>query len=377
MDDLRIRLRCGAVCGKYIYASCHNMNGLFRVSLETHVAEFLNFFNDEEIDAKYLHCEAIEYNNNIYFIPDQSKCMHIYDVKKNQIRCVSFQEHKKEGGYVSCIVDNKLWLFSKNHEMNVYIIDLLNESVAEWSCSEIAQSIFADEENEAFPITHIVNYKNKILLPGYGMTKVFEIDTQSYEVVTHNLHIDGIIGCFKGGNNGIWILSNCGNGIHLWDYSLKKIRRIIENKDMVKPQKTWNWVIETDRLYAIPAHGKEIMSTVDENCISIYNVDRNECGIGLDELLFYTPIVNNKKVVLLPLMLDKILILNEGKVEVIQVAFQIADSIKEMYLEYIGRNTLKEGELIGLKGFFGGMVHNQTAKKEEACGMQLWKELNG
>lgn len=73
---------------KNIFVSCMNCNALVIYDKEKNKSCFVDRFPGEKNDSWRLHNYAIEHDNSIYFMPDRSKYIHIYNVEKSKFKKV-------------------------------------------------------------------------------------------------------------------------------------------------------------------------------------------------------------------------------------------------------------------------------------------------
>lgn len=80
-------LQCGDAFFKdnFMYFSARNVNGLFKMNLQTKKTEFVCCF-EEEWWRQELHRKVISYKNNLYFIPFCGTGISVYNLIKNEIK---------------------------------------------------------------------------------------------------------------------------------------------------------------------------------------------------------------------------------------------------------------------------------------------------
>lgn len=80
-----VNLSCAIAVKKgYMYFSARNYNALMRTELKTGKTEFLCNF-EKELPMEGLHVKAVNFQNEIWFIPLYGKYITIYDIEKNTL----------------------------------------------------------------------------------------------------------------------------------------------------------------------------------------------------------------------------------------------------------------------------------------------------
>lgn len=128
-----------------IWMSARDFNGLFKGSLKDGTIEFIGCFPGEHPLQKRLHYgEAICQDEKIYFVPLESKCMHVFNLRtKSFEKC--HVEKETEMGYAKAVLFND----------NLYMISTRKTELLRYDLkSKICTTIFESKADENYGYTH-------------------------------------------------------------------------------------------------------------------------------------------------------------------------------------------------------------------------------
>lgn len=160
--------------GKYLWFSAQNFNGLFKMSKETYIPEFIGCFPDEEEFGERLYFGIAESNGKLYFSPLSAKEIAVYDINSNTFEKIKIKEIKDK----------------KYETLKLYSIAAYNDKVAfipwaydsivllDTNTSEIKYidcNVKRGINGELFGTCSVMG--SKVVLPCLGENKVVILDT--------------------------------------------------------------------------------------------------------------------------------------------------------------------------------------------------------
>lgn len=96
-----------------IYMSARDFNGLFKGNLKNGEMQFIGFFPGEDLLAKRLHYgEAVCKEEKIYFIPLESKYIHVFNILTSSFEKIKLDSGLKKGYAKAVFLDDQLYMIS-------------------------------------------------------------------------------------------------------------------------------------------------------------------------------------------------------------------------------------------------------------------------
>ncbi len=93
----------------YIYASAMNKNGIYEYYKTTGNTKCVGYFSDADVYEWRLHSTAVEFNGLIYFLPDRSNKIHIFDPQTKVIESIIISDNPKVRHINGFIKNNKIF----------------------------------------------------------------------------------------------------------------------------------------------------------------------------------------------------------------------------------------------------------------------------
>lgn len=116
-----------------IWTSALQYNALCNLNIETKENHFIALFPNEDLYEWRLHCKAIKVDNEIYFIPDRSKHLHVYNVQSNSID--SYSMNAEEGARFSNGIKYKdaIYIIQRLPKISFHKVNLVTKEIMEIS----------------------------------------------------------------------------------------------------------------------------------------------------------------------------------------------------------------------------------------------------
>lgn len=86
----RLHFSCGLVVDGVLWASAETHNGLYKIDLETGIAQLICRFNDENtVGVKQLYKKIVHYDNKLYMIPWLAKSIAVYSLESGEMEYIT------------------------------------------------------------------------------------------------------------------------------------------------------------------------------------------------------------------------------------------------------------------------------------------------
>ncbi len=181
MIEERKHIYCSSFCemDNRIYGSSMNFNGLVVYYKDERKSRFLDRFPNEGYDAWRLHSFVLKEGVFLYFIPDRSKYIHIYDTSNDCFDSVDVCA----GGRINAttaIMSNGHIIFASIDQRELIVFDIKNREL----------SHIALPENSTI-ITEIVEKNGFIYMADKKKDCIYECDINNHYVKIINLKAEG------------------------------------------------------------------------------------------------------------------------------------------------------------------------------------------
>lgn len=263
MKEIDLQYICAIREGGKFYFSAANMNGLFELNLENYSVKFITSFYGYPITYNYLHRSIVSYKNKLYFFPLNGKNIHCYELESGIQRIIEIPTGKttqiteRFHGSYTFVRENRVWLFSRELNIGVFVFDMEKESIRKL---EKISKIFSEYDK----ITNFTeNEEGKLFTYSIGHKVLLEIDIERETIKEHfveNCDLDIIsINYFKG---KFWFVDKYSGDVCEWMIEKDTIYKYVVNglewingKEM--PLGMCCFI--NDKIYTIPLHSKYIM----------------------------------------------------------------------------------------------------------------------
>ena len=181
MGEERKHVYCSSFCelDDKILGSSMNFNGLIVHYKDEGKSRFLGRFPNEENDAWRLHNYVLSDGDYLYFIPDRSKYIHIYDVKQKRFDSVDV----RAGGRINAttaIMMNKHIIFASIDQRLLIVLNVENRELRHITLPE-----------NSTIVSEIVVKKGHIYLADKKTDCIYECDLSNQDVRIINLKAEG------------------------------------------------------------------------------------------------------------------------------------------------------------------------------------------
>lgn len=327
-----LKFMCGAKYKEYIFASCFQFNGLFKINCETGEREFVGSFPQESLACENLHRNAFVIDQNVIFVPYKAKNIHIYDIGKNEFYVIELNRGNYVNGYIGEKIDENIYLIPEMAGGDIIEFDYGKkraEVVISWK--EFEHSL-ETKIKSGVAFYRICAIDKSLFLPLCNTNFIFEICISTKKLFVHVLKSVNVWGCFKG-QKDIWVLANKGNEIYSWNKEKNMIKKI--NCEILDPvnKRNINWIVDIGEcVYALPAWGKFIWEVKNDQLVKLESFETRPIVLQT----FYEPIEEEKILYLLPLGENNLLKIQDKCIK--QIEIQRLDEKSKLYGDIIEAN---------------------------------------
>lgn len=204
------------VDGSQIWISAMGYNGLFMYDIEKEETKFIGSFPMEEHNKWRLHGKAIKVNQEIYFIPDRSRYVHVYNLKTQQISSYFPGDCERMECKNAVYIQGKIYFISDASNIFLYSMDVDTKIIEKHliDITDYSGGICSD----------MVAKENKLYLACRQLNKVIEytLNSNSYRLLTVVSDGNGF-GTMNYDGEFFWFSDN--KGVLKWKKGSEKLER--------------------------------------------------------------------------------------------------------------------------------------------------------
>ncbi len=132
--DSNKHLTAEAICinDSDIWFSSMTFNGLYRYCIKEKKTDFIGSFPKEKHNEWRLHGKALKVDEEIFFLPNRSRYIHVYDIKRQQI----FTYDMKINGRINCknavLYKGSIYFVSENPEITLCQINIETKQIKKY-----------------------------------------------------------------------------------------------------------------------------------------------------------------------------------------------------------------------------------------------------
>lgn len=125
----------GRISGKMAIAVSYRFNAVFKIDMQTGAAEYFGLVPNEELKKKRLYTKAVESGEKVYFIPFTAKEIAVYDIKKDYIYKIRYEElvtKEKQSDkmrFSGCVKYEKYLFIMPSKYPTILRLDTTNDSI--------------------------------------------------------------------------------------------------------------------------------------------------------------------------------------------------------------------------------------------------------
>lgn len=196
-----------------IWVSSMEFNGLYRYSIKDDKINYIGSFPNEENQSKRLHSKTIKIKKEIYFLPDWSKYVHVYNIETGIFSAYEVGIKGRTGSGNGIYYKEKIYFVCSGTEIMVCSIDTTTKEIRKESI-EVKGQVSYDSVLVNDKIYFVCRYPSAIVEYSCG-----DNSYQKYQIGENEEEFGTI--CYDG--KSFWLSGNAG--IVRWTKNLPEIRR--------------------------------------------------------------------------------------------------------------------------------------------------------
>lgn len=342
----------GKIVGEKLYFSMMYADALCCMDLANMHYDVIEQFGIEE-GIKIYHKTCHLYNQKLYFIPKESREIHIYDLTTKQIDNIPLPAENVNDPCDGIFYNNHFWIFPSMREDDLIEVDLNTGKI------EIIVDFRTDFNryeirSESSLIFHrIAQVDNIVWLPVFKSKKLISYDMDYRKMDVYDV-CETITGAFTG-SDCLWLGTVKENRILKWNYTEKCVEDVVQTSmpsiDMTGPSGIYEY---GNLLIIVPGYGKEIhiVDMIEEQDSVVYKMNdvKNE-----HNPLFVHSEINNNKLYVFPYNNEKMLIIDLGKRKTDTFSL-VSDTDMSKYISLNNKEIILENDHISLTDFIGALT---------------------
>ena len=340
---MKNKYTAGTIIDNWLYFSEISCNGLFRLNLENYSMEFVDFFKDEDTYSCFLHRKVIRIDDELVFIPQYSRKIHIYNVKTKAQHSIELNDYNIKTPLLGGVsTDEGVILFPFLRGERIFCMDIKQKKLYRDHRFEKSLARYDTiKEEKLFRRLAIKN--GKAYVAPYGTNIICEIDFVCGLIIEYKTNIKHIQSVFPD-KEGLWVTET--NSGCIWRWNGKGEEHRYETGDT--GENLYSHIIN-DKLgntYVLPAKGESILKLHDDKFEKLqYPIE-----FSFDEKYSYKFVgcaVVDDRVIVFPYKGNSILNIHGENVDYLGVNFEMAEYMKAIVQQRKG--IFFENSAISLK----------------------------
>lgn len=190
------------------YFSNVDFNGLFSVDLNDSNVEFLGYFPEDKLIARFIHKSIIGINHCIFFFPLYGKGITIYNILEKKFIFKNIGEKEQLFCVASTFIYNdKIIIIPANIQNNIYVLNYENYELKEVRCFKENHKVITVD------LFGTVKYNEKIYIVNRGTNEIYSINLLNFDIEKHTIKEMSNIRNINIIDGYIWLTDCCGKKV--------------------------------------------------------------------------------------------------------------------------------------------------------------------
>ncbi len=381
-----------------IFFSAGQFNGLFMADLRDGKAEFLATFPKEPRLQARLHSVAINYKNEIIFLPDLSNYITIYNIEKKDFINIKYPIENRNELTQYCpkivagiLIDSCVYAFSSrdpciiSYNFETKKLRFYNEWFEKFK-------MYGYEKSKSFFCRDIVRLGDSILARTYQNNVIVDYNMKTEEISFHRVDIQTSI-ILWGDVDKIWLIKGDGTSVYKWNNQEGLIETAEIGNVLERDEKAYQCSIKMgDEIWLFPFFGDSIaiMDAQSKETKKIFTI----CSDGKFDNKFLGAVwfrkIYNNRLYFMSVLENKIYCVENSEKEILRTNIYIDRLTVNKYLlqekknnDYHFPKLIKEdnslwGDALRVDDFLNLIVLHgfdapRSTKEEKKIGMQIYK----
>ena len=341
MKNMNIAMADGVFLNNHIYFSNVPSNGLFRINVNTKKMEIIGFFQDERIEAGFLHKRCFAYGDKIFFLPAYSRSIDIYDASTGEFLKITFENEVEGEAVLDAVkVESDIYIFPRNArcvpiKLNMETMDF---SEVPGFDTWIDDYVPHDDPEKFYRVTY---NDGRIYFAIRGTDLVAEWNLITNDFNTYKTALNNIINVYVSGNTLYFSLRE-KYGLGKLDLKNGNVKYMECADKNIYNANMYGCVFKlNDGVGLAPAYGKYIHCFDENGCIWEYKTDDEIEG----DYKFYRYAQVGDDIWLLPLVINEIYILRKDY-KIHKMTLSMSDEIMSVYKKALLKERMMDKPLI-------------------------------
>ncbi len=348
---MNFSFNAGFIEGNMIYYSDNFCNSLSAFNLKTNTINFLCQFPDEKENQVFLHKKAFRYGEQVVFIPETAKNIHILNIRTKEINAIPVEKwgERRFSFCDATVIGDSIWIMPGNLEQKIVKYSF-KKNIVEYITSfkyYVDKSYF----NQKQLAWRCCNKDEIIYLGVIGSNKIISFNTLNNTVKVIESSVEAIDSIYYFCDS-FWICSLNGK---VYKYDLNKYNPI-KFPSEEKADRPFVIVHSQDpTIYFIPSNNNNQIYVINESneAIAITNLEF-EYSYNNRFVRYENWCQWNDKIVLFTAYFDKIVLFDRMKMSLFESS--LSEKKQNMYTIAFRIATARdvimaEGELCSLDSF--------------------------
>lgn len=315
-NSLNLHFRSYVRIENKVYFSESFFNGLFELDLSNYSAKFICHFSEEYKTRMLLHGTASQYEDKLFFFPVCSRHIHCYELRtqKESVVVIPIAEGKEFLVTKTIKRGNRVWLFSSDPSIDIYVFDMEDQSVIN---AEILNGLLSKYK----PLAGILNIpeEQKVFCYCKSDPMILEIDLEELQIREYRVKTDNYNMYLLGGSSENFYLQDVITGdLYSWNRNSLGVRKLqVQDKEQVMEKGILfgGCCVVDENCYMIPWKNKFVLKS-DERILKKafdYPDSLQRCDLGRTDTDYVPGMINawdmiGKKILFYPYGTNQLII---------------------------------------------------------------------
>ncbi len=267
-NAIRLTFSDAYIDDKAIYVSHNGYNGLFKIDRGNYKAEFVKYFENEEIGKPLLHSRIAKWGEDLFFFPYWANGISRYDIKSGEM------EHYDLKGYYTIDIlemNEKIVLFPRQlYQPVIAFYPERKELLIEQEWTKILRKHLFHLNYLGFARLNRINGKIYIGMSRTNLLlEINENNIGDYKAINLEMHENTIYDVFTDSNSKLWITTF--NGKEIYEYDVINGNTIQINDD-VCPVRQKCIFLENQKVFVVSAEkGNKNIGIINGANVELYS----------------------------------------------------------------------------------------------------------
>lgn len=262
----------------YLWFSCKEYNGLFRVDKVTMAGMCVGHFPAEDLYIKDAHLKCFHYGDLLIFIPLMAHHIHIYNMSTEDFQMISIDRQKENEWRFrdAVLIENQIWMFPNSTNQDMLQLDLdtlmlFTISFFRQKCEDYLKG------NKDKYLTICSVSQGKAWMAFYDTNVVINWDFETLNLNYIETNVDHISSVFCD-DEKLWLMNTMSTDIYLyhirWGLAEKYHSEAFYGAEQDGLHRPYFQMIKFNgELCVVPAYANDFLKLSDGEFVSIFHLE--------------------------------------------------------------------------------------------------------